>query len=107
MAGTPGAPTKQKNISWAEYQSRPPREDPDQGHAKEEAEWHEKLKKQQEELEFRQGEVDRLKREQEELIQEQECLRAGQEQLDNLRAEQELLRRERLERWHLEKEQKE
>ena len=107
LAGTPGAPTKQKKkISWAEYQSRPPREDPDQGHAKEEAEWHEKLKKQQEELEFWQGEVDRLKREQEELVQEQECLRAGQEQLDCLWAEQELLRREWLERRHLE-EQKE
>ena len=108
LAGTPGAPTKQKKkISWAEYQSRLPREDPDQSHVKEEAEWHEKLKKQQEELEFQQDEVDRLKREQEELIQEQECLQAGQEQLDCLRVEQELLHREQLERRHLEKEQKE
>ena len=49
----PGAPTKQKKkISWAEYQSRPPSEDQDQSHAKEEAEWHEMMKKQQEELEF-------------------------------------------------------
>ena len=106
--GTPGAPIRQKKkILFAEYQSRLPREDPDQSHTKEEAEWHEKLKKQQEEVEFRQSEVNRLKREWEELAQEQECLRTGQEQLDCLRAEQELLRNERLECQCLEKEQRE
>ena len=37
--GTPGAPVRQKKkISFAEYQSRLPREDPSQSHA-EEAEW--------------------------------------------------------------------
>ena len=88
---TPGAPTK-KTIMWAEYQSRLPRDDQDQIRKKEEAEWCEKMKQQQEELEFRQGKLDRLKREQEELVLEQECLRAGQEQLNRLRAEQECLR---------------
>ena len=108
LVGTPGAPIKQKKkISWAEYQSRPSREDPDQSHAKEEAEGYDKLKKQQEELEFRQGKVNGLKQEQQELAQEQECLWAGQEQLDHLRAEQELLGNERLECRHLEKEKKE
>ena len=61
--GTPGAPVRQKKkISFAEYQSRLPREDPSQSHA-EEAEWQERLRKQQEEVEFRQSEVDRLKQE--------------------------------------------
>ena len=107
LTATPGAPTKQKkNISWVEYQSRLPREDQDQSHTWEEAEW-QKMKKQQEELEFWQSEVDRLRWEQEELVKEQEHLRAGQEQLDCLRVEQELLCKERFERQHLEKEQKE
>ena len=104
--GTPGAPARQKKkISFAEYQSRPPREDPSQSHA-EEAEWQERLRKQQEEVEFRQSKVNRLKWEQEELTQEQECLRAGQEQLDRLQVEQEHLRNKQLERECLEKEQK-
>ena len=47
------------------------------------------MKRQQEELESRQCEVDRLKREQEELVLEWEHLRAGQEQLDHLWVEQE------------------
>ena len=83
---TPGASTKK--ISWAEYQSRPPRDHREQTQEKE-AEWHEEMKRQQEELESRRCEVDRLKWEQEELVLERECLRAGQEQLDRLQAEQE------------------
>ena len=47
------------------------------------------MKQQQEELESRRCEVDRLKREQEELVLEWERLHAGQEQLDCLWAEQE------------------
>ena len=47
------------------------------------------MKRQQEELESRRCEVDRLKREQEELVLEWEHLRAGQEQLDRLWVEQE------------------
>ena len=74
---TPGASTKK--ISWAEYQSRPPRDHREQTQEKE-AEWHEEMKRQQEELESRRCKVDRLKREQEELVLEQERLRTGQEQ---------------------------
>ena len=83
---TPGASTKK--ISWAEYQSRLPRDHWEQTQEKE-AEWHEEMKRQQEELEFWRCEVDRLKREQEELVLERECLHAGQEQLDHLWVEQE------------------
>ena len=57
------------------------------------------MKRQQEELESRRCEVDRLKREQEELVLKWEHLRAGQEQLDRLWAEQE--------HWRLEQEQQE
>ena len=97
LVGTPGAPVRQKKkISLAEYQSRLLREDPSLSHV-EEAEWQERLRKQQEEVEFRQSEVYRLKREREELAQEQEHLRAGQEQLDHLQAEQECLRNKQLE----------
>ena len=78
---TPGASTKK--ILWAEYQFRLPRDHWEQTQEKE-AEWHEEMKRQQEELECRQCEVDRLKREQEELVLEWERLRAGQEQLDCL-----------------------
>ena len=83
---TPGASTKK--ISWVEYQSRPPRDHREQTQEKE-AEGHEEMKQQQEELESWRCEVDRLKREQEELVLEREHLRAGQEQLDHLWAEQE------------------
>ena len=81
-----------------EYQSRPPRDHREQTQEKE-AEWHEEMKRQQEELESWRCEVDRLKREQEELVLERERLRAGQEQLDRLWAEQEC--------WHLEQERQE
>ena len=64
---TPGASTKK--ISWVEYQSRPPRDHREQTQEKE-AEWHEEMKRQQEELESRRCEVDRLKREQEKLVLE-------------------------------------
>ena len=47
---TPGASTKK--ISWAEYQSRPPRDHQEQTQEKE-AEWHKEMKRQQEELESR------------------------------------------------------
>ena len=47
---TPGASTKK--ISWAEYQSRLPRDHREQNKEKE-AEWHEEMKRQQEELESR------------------------------------------------------
>ena len=83
---TPGASTKK--ISWVEYQSRLPRDHREQTQEKE-AEWHEEMKRQQEELQSQQCKVNRLKREQEELVLKQECLRAGQEQLDHLWAEQE------------------
>ena len=73
---TPGACTKK--ISWAEYQSRLPRDHREQTQEKE-AEGHEEMKRQQEELESRRCEVDRLKREQEELILEWEGLRTGQQ----------------------------
>ena len=64
---TPGASTKK--ISWAEYQSRLLRDHREQTQEKE-AEWHEEMKRQQEELESRRCEVDRLKWEQEELVLE-------------------------------------
>ena len=79
---TPGAPTTKKTISWAKYQSRPPRVIEDSSclqAKKDEAERNRELKRQQEELEFWQSKVDRLKREQEELIIKQERLRAEQE----------------------------
>ena len=104
---TPGASTKK--ISWAEYQSRPPRDHREQTQEKE-AKWHEEMKRQQEELESRRCEVDRLKQEQEELVLEREHLCAGQEQLDHLRAEQERQVRlcvEQQEHWHLEQERQE
>ena len=91
---TPRASTKK--ISWAEYQSRPPRDHQEQTQEKE-AEWHEEMKRQQEELESRRCEVDRLKREQEELVLEREHLRTGQEQLDQLWVEQERQMRLRVE----------
>ena len=47
---TLGASTKK--ISWAEYQSRPPRDHREQTQEKE-AKWHEEMKQQQEELESR------------------------------------------------------
>ena len=47
------------------------------------------MKRQQEELESRQCEVNRLKQEQEKLVLKLECLHAGQEQLDRLQVEQE------------------
>ena len=90
-----------KKISWAEYQSRLPRDHWEQTQEKE-AEWHKEMKQQQEELESQRCEVDRLKREQEKLVLEWERLRAGQEQLDRLRAEQ-----EQQERWRLEQERQE
>ena len=55
------------------------------------------MKRQQEELESRRCEVDRLKREQEKLVLERERLHAGQEQLDRLWAEQERQMRLRIE----------
>ena len=91
---TPGASTKK--ISWAEYQSRPPRDHWEQTQEKE-AEWHEEKKQQQEELEFRRCKVDRLKQEQKKLVLKWERLHTGQEQLDRLRAEQEQQERRRLE----------
>ena len=102
---TPGASTKK--ISWAEYQSRPPRDHREQTQEKE-AEWYEEIKRQQEELESWRCEIDRLKREQEELVLERERLRAGQEQLDCSWAEQEQQMRlhvEQQERRHLEQQE--
>ena len=95
---TLGAPTKKKTITWAEYQSRPPTADQDQIRERKEAEWREKMEEQQKELEFRQGEVNRLKREHEQLVLKQEHLRAGQEQLERLRVEQDQQAYHRVER---------
>ena len=64
---TPGASAKK--ISWAEYQSRLPRDHREQAQ-EEEAKRHEEMKRQQKELESQRCEVERLKREQEELVLE-------------------------------------
>ena len=118
---TPGAPTKQKKkITWAEYRSRPSQKDHPQSHQSKQADWDERIRQQQVEVDLCQREVDRLKREQEELAHKQERLRVEQEQLEQKRQhdleqkrqhdleqkhQHELNRKERHEHQHLEREQ--
>ena len=102
---TSGTPIKEKKkLTWDEFQER--KAHGAHAHSQVEAEWQEKLCKQQEELAACQDEldheVDRLKREQEALAEQ-----AGCQQLERLQAQQKQQCEERRQREHQEKEQQE